>query len=177
MNQIAAAMILATVITAGCDSSSSPPNTQPQTSGRTAKAGAESAEAPAGNYNAIAFRKARNGAAAAMAYNWSTANAILDSIDVGQIDDTDTIAYVDYCKRCARVAQDIGVSNKSNPNSIADTAANLDLAQLAATAWTTVESKGWSGAVQLAADAKRVRDEIPMWQKLDAILTSRYGIE
>lgn len=159
MNHIAMSTMLACVILAGCDTSSN--STNP----------------PAENYNAIAFRKARQGATAAMQYNWSTANTILDTIDIGRIDDSDTLAYVDYCKRCARVAQDIGVSTKSNPDSISDTAANLDFTQLAATAWSVVESKGWSGAVQLAADAKRVRDEIPMWEELDAKLSARYGDE
>jgi hypothetical protein len=176
MNRIAAATMLACTIFVGCDSAPVAEKPQPERPPNPAltELQTKTAEQPAEDYNAIAFRKARQGASAAMKYNWSTANTILDTIDIGRIDDTDTLAYVDYCKRCARVAQDIGVSTKSDPDSIADTAANLDFAQLAATAWNTVESKGWSGAAQLAADAKRIRDEIPMWKKLDAKLSARY---
>lgn len=175
MNQFAVPAMLACIFFVGCNSSSESTKTQtPSTSEFTSKE-PDTVEESNDDYNAIAFRKARRGATAAMEYNWSTANTILDTIDVEKIDDTDTLAYVDYCKRCARVAQDIGVSTKSDPDSIADTAAKLDLAQLAATAWNTVESKGWSGAAQLAADAKRVRDEIPMWERLDAKLYAKYG--
>ncbi len=126
------------------------------------------------DYNAIAFRRARQAAIAAMRYNWSTANTILETIDVDRITDIETVAYVDYSKRCARVAQDIGVSTKSNPNSVANTVANLDWTQFIATVWTTIENKGLPGTAQLVVDAKRVRDEIPMWKKLDAKLTARY---
>jgi len=179
MNRIAVATMLACLMLAGCDSAPVVEYTPPESPADPAFTEPETEPPilPAEDYNAIAFRKARQGASAAMEYNWSTANTILDAIDIGRIDDTDTLAYVDYCKRCARVAQDIGVSTKSNPDSIVDTAANLDLAQLAATAWNTVERKGWAGAAQLAADAKRVRDEVPMWKKLNTELSARYGDE
>lgn len=171
MKKVSFMVLAALVAFLGCNSESpAPESNKPDPSGGRVAAEPE-------DYNAVAFRKARQSVTAAMKYNWSTANTILDTIDVNRITDTDTLAYVDYCKRCARVAQEIGVTKDSVPGSVTDTASNLDLMQFTAAVWTTIEEKGIAETAQVAADAKRVRDEIPMWKQLDAKLTARYGLE
>ena len=129
------------------------------------------------DYNAIAFREANRAASAAFEYNWTTATRILSRIDSSRVTDTDVDFYIDYCTRTASVAERLGVDIRSNPDSIYDTVENLDFAALGATIASVCEREGVTGGAKLAADAKKVSDDMDTWQKVNRKLIGRYGLK
>lgn len=175
MKHLAITAIIATLL--GCDAQTPTATVTPEPDPAPIVVVTPEPEPEPEDYNATAFREANRAAAAALEYNWSTANRILARIDSDRITDTDVEFYVDYSSRTAFVAERLGVNNQSNPDSIYDTVENLDFAALVATMASIYEREGFSGGARLIADAKKVQDEMDLWHSANRKLIARYGLE
>jgi hypothetical protein len=110
-----------------------------------------------------------------MVGTWDAAIAILERIDVDQIDDEKIIEYVDFSLRCAKTADALGVERNSNPSSPTDVIAKIDWAQLIATLTEKLVQEGPGRIAKLLADALKIQKQIPRYLDLDRELAARYG--
>ena len=119
-----------------------------------------------------AFLRARK---AATAETWTASLLVLKSIDVDKLDDVDVITYVDFSTRCAALAEELGVDRWSDPNNTKATLAEADFAKLFASMWDIIKKRGITEGARVVVEARRVQKQVPMYQKLDAKLVSKYG--
>ena len=100
---------------------------------------------------------------------------MLKGIDVDKVEDPNVVTYVDFCLRCATVAEELGVSIDSNPDSTTSVVSKLDVAKLASSMFALIQDKGLGDAARLVVEAKRIRDQVPLFEKLDGQLAEKYG--
>jgi len=126
------------------------------------------------SYDRQAFEISRK---ASVVKTWDDAIALLETIKIEQIDDTETISYVVFSKKCASVASQLGVSRESDPNSTSDVASKVDWAQLGVALLEAIQQKGLVATAQLALDAKKIQDRIPWYLITDEKLAEKYGVK
>jgi len=108
------------------------------------------------------------------AQTWSAAITMLKGIDLDKVEDPDVVTYVDMEMRCATLADALGIPRNADPDHPEKT---VDWTQLTATMIATIKDKGIADAVKMLADAKKIHDEIPLYNKLDQDLSEKYGTE
>jgi len=109
------------------------------------------------------------------AKTWSSANLLLKRIDVDKIQDVDVLAYVDFAKRCAQLASDLGIDIRANPDSSTSVLESLNAGTFIAKLWKTIDEKGLQGAAEIVGRANQIRKELPTFLELDQTLSRKYG--
>ena len=119
-----------------------------------------------------AFLRARKAQAVK---TWSAALLILKRIDLDKVEDTEVIEYVDFEQRCATLADKLGVSMESDPESTKSVISKAQLEKIVSSIIHAIQEKGIAEAVNLLAEARKVQKQIPRYYELDEILFERYG--
>lgn len=113
---------------------------------------------------------------AATAKSWDAATKLLESIDLGQVDDMEVIEYVQFSELCVRTAEELGVDRQSNPDHPTDIVTRIAWEQLIATlAEKAVRDP--AGGASLLSDARKVQTGIRRYQELDSKLLKEYGTQ
>ena len=115
-----------------------------------------------------AFLTARR---ATEANTWKAALMRLKRIDTTKIEDDDVLWYVDYCIRCATLADTLGVDRNSDPNN-----PSIDWEKFVTAIVSKATNSSLLDAAKLLLAARDVQKDVDKFIKLDKALTEKYGV-
>ncbi|MBK8036839.1 MAG: hypothetical protein IPK22_06825 [Verrucomicrobiaceae bacterium] len=102
------------------------------------------------------------------------AELILGQINDADITDADLASYVALCKKIASFSADLGIPRESGTG-FADIIKNLDYAAILKHLTSKGITNALSEAARLVSEALKIKNQLPIWEDLDASLSEKYS--